>query len=110
VRVLADRGVCLELCPTSNLEMGVVGRLEDHPLPRLVADGVPVCVNADDPLLFGESLVDEYRTCGESLGLTRPQLADLAETSLRHAACPDDLRRSALADLASWRRQDPPDA
>lgn len=107
VRVLADRGVCLELCPTSNLEMGIVGRIEDHPLPRLVEAGVAVCVNADDPLLFGESLVDEYRTCAEVLGLSRQQLADLAETSLRHAACPEDLRARALADLTAWRSPGP---
>jgi adenosine deaminase len=100
---LAEAGVCLELCPTSNLEMGIVGRIEDHPLPTLAAAGVPVCVNADDPLLFGESLLDEYRTCRDALGVSRAGLADLAETSLRHAACPDDLRRRALADLEAWR-------
>ena len=65
---------------------------------------MPVCVNADDPLLFGESLVDELRTCRDVLGIDRAGLADLAETSLRHAACPDDLRRTALADLEGWRR------
>lgn len=100
---LAERGVCLELCPTSNLEMGVVGDLVHHPLRSFVAAGVPVCVNADDPLLFGESLLDEYRTCRDVLGLDRSALADLAETSLRFAACPDDVRSAALADLAAWR-------
>ena len=103
VRRLAEAGVCLELCPTSNLEMGLVGRIEDHPLPRLVDAGVEVCVNADDPLLFGETLVDEYRTCRDVFGMSRSQLGDLAETSLRHAACPEDLRRTALADLGRWR-------
>ena len=107
VAQLADRGVCLELCPTSNLEMGIVGELHEHPLPALVAAGVPVCVNADDPLLFGESLVDELRTCRDVLGVSRAGLADLAETSLRHAACPDDVRRTALADLARWRAAPP---
>jgi adenosine deaminase len=104
VERLAARGICLELCPTSNLELGIVGRIEDHPLPALVAAGVPVCVNADDPLLFGETLVDELRTCRDVLGVSRAGLGDLAETSLRHAACPDDLRRLALADLDAWRR------
>lgn len=104
IELLAEAGVCLEMCPTSNLEMGVVGRIEEHPLPGLVSAGVPVCVNADDPLLFGESLVDELRTCRDVLGIGQQGLGDLAETSLRHAACPDDVRRGALADLAAWRR------
>jgi hypothetical protein len=69
----------------------------------LVAAGVPVCVNADDPLLFGESLVDELRTCRDVLGVDRGGLANLVETSLRHAACPDHLRSAALDDLATWR-------
>ena len=103
VAQLADRGVCLELCPTSNLEMGIVGELHEHPLPALVAAGVPVCVNADDPLLFGESLVDELRTCRDVLGFDRRRLGDLAETSIRHAACPDGLRKELLADLAAFR-------
>lgn len=103
VAALAEAGVCLELCPTSNLEMGIVGDLVQHPLPSFVAAGVPVCVNADDPLLFGESLVDEYRTCRDVLGLGRAALGDLAETSLRFAACSEDVRSAALADLQGWR-------
>lgn len=103
VALLAAAGVCLEVCPTSNLELGLVGHIEDHPLPRLVEAGVQVCVNADDPLLFGESLVDELRTCRDVLGFDRDGLGDLAETSIRHARCPAELRSSALADLVSWR-------
>ena len=49
---LADQGVCLDVCPTSNLALSVVDRLEDHPLAALLAAGVRCSVNADDPLLF----------------------------------------------------------
>jgi adenosine deaminase len=103
LRQLAEAGVCLEVCPTSNIQLGLFGDVRDHPLPALLEAGVPVCVNADDPLLFGESLVDELATCRDVLGLDRRALGDLAETSIRHAACDERLRNELLADLARWR-------
>jgi len=103
VRRLADAGVCLEVCPTSNIQLGLFHGVEEHPLPGLVAAGVPVCVNADDPLLCGEALVDELRTCRDVLGIDLAGLGDLAETSIRHAACPEDVRADLLRDLRAWR-------
>lgn len=68
----------LEVCPTSNVRTGVVAGYAHHPLPRLVAAGVRVTVNSDDPTFFGASLLDDYRLCVETFGLSLASLARLA--------------------------------
>jgi adenosine deaminase len=70
VRDLAVCGVPLECCPTSNLKTGVVAAWADHPLPRLLAAGVRVTINSDDPALFGTSLVGEWEAARARLGLS----------------------------------------
>jgi adenosine deaminase len=100
---LADRGVCLDVCPTSNTLLQVSSSLADHPLPAIMAAGVPVTVNSDCPLFCGTTLLEEYRRVQEWLALDAPALAALAETSVRFSACPAPRRTAALTRLADWR-------
>jgi aminodeoxyfutalosine deaminase len=65
VSELAGRGTVLDVCPLSNLRTGVVGSLEEHPLPQLVAAGVRCSVSTDDPEMFDTDLTREYEAaCG----------------------------------------------
>ena len=102
VRRLAAEGVCLDVCPTSNVAMGVVPDLGAHPLPTLVAAGVPCSINADDPLLFGVGLLDEYLVCRERLGLDDGVLAACARNSIIHSAAPDATKSGALRAIDKW--------
>ena len=102
VAVLADRGVCLDTCPTSNVLLGVVPRLDAHPLPNLLAAGVRCTINADDPLLFGPGIADEYELCRDNLGLDDGTLAQVARCSLEDSGAPRDLVDTALAGVAAW--------
>jgi adenosine deaminase len=99
---LADEGVCLDVCPTSNLSLGVVARLSEHPLPQLLDAGVPCSINADDPLLFGPGLLEEYELCRAELGLDDAALAGAAAASIAHSAAPPDLKATALATIERW--------
>ena len=92
---LAERDVCLDVCPTSNLRLGVVQDWESHPIHRLVSAGVTVSLNSDDPTFFGADVLDEYRTAAEH-GLP---IAAIAADSLHHSAAPERVRVSALAAL-----------
>ena len=60
MRWLAERGVRLNVCPTSNVMLGVVPDLAGHPIRRLYDHGVAVTVNSDDLTVFGQSVSDEY--------------------------------------------------
>lgn len=73
VDLLVEREVMLEVCPTSNDLLQVVQRMDDHPLPALMAAGLRVCLNTDDPGWFATDLVKELVIASEVLGVTLDQ-------------------------------------
>jgi adenosine deaminase len=85
---LAERGVPLEVCPSSNVCLGVVPDLASHPFERLRAAGLVVTVSSDDPPLFSTTLTDEYRRLADTFGYDAPVLAGLALAALRCSFLP----------------------
>lgn len=101
VNYLAHNGIALEVCPTSNIRTRAVGAIEDHPLPRLVAAGVPVALGTDDPGMFHTDLNSEYMLCHEVFGYDKAQLAELASTAVRVSYAPDEVKTALLAEIAA---------
>lgn len=99
---VAEAGVALEVCPGSNVAMGVYASPAEVPLRELVRHGIPVALGADDPLLFGSRLVGQYAVAREALGFTDPDLAQLARDSIRASRAPDSIRLRALRDVDAW--------
>lgn len=99
---LAGEGTCLDVCPTSNVALSVVPSLADHPLPRLLMQGVACSLNADDPLLFGVGILDEYRTGRDVLGLDAAALARCARTSIDHSGAPAPVKERAKRGIDRW--------
>jgi adenosine deaminase len=93
VAELRRRQVPLEVCPTSNVCLGVVPRLADHPLPRLLAEGLYVTLNSDDPPMFNTSLTDEYLAAARTFGLGAEDLEGLVLAGVRAALLPAEERR-----------------
>jgi adenosine deaminase len=85
VAELADRGIVLEVCPTSNVVLGVFPTYEEHPLGRLRAAGVPVTLGSDDPPYFGTTIGREYELARERLGCDLDDLREITETALNAA-------------------------
>jgi adenosine deaminase len=102
LEALVDAGVCLDVCPTSNVLLGVFASLDAHPLPQLLDAGVACSINADDPLLFGPGLLEEYELCRTELGLSDEQLAAAARDSIASSGASDDLKQRGVAAVASW--------
>lgn len=100
---LAERGICLDVCPTSNLLLGVVGDLADHPLDGLLEAGVRCSINADDPTLFGRSIVTEYELCRTTMGLDDGLLATCATSSVEASAAPTSIKERAASEIDRWR-------
>jgi len=96
---LAEHGITLEVCPISNLRTGAVREIAAHPLPALVAAGVPVSLATDDPGMFHTDLDAEYRLCHEVFGMGVPELAEIARTGARAAFCSAELRAALLAEI-----------
>jgi len=106
---IADRGICIEACPTSNVALGLTRSLRVHPLPAMLAAGVPVALGADDPLLFGDTLTDVYRSVAAAFGFGLPEMAALALTAFERSAAPLPLRRRAAQAIRSWVARKPRD-
>ncbi|MBB1024423.1 adenosine deaminase family protein, partial [Dietzia sp. DQ12-76] len=105
VEELAASGVCLDVCPSSNVILGVYPTLAEHPLPTLLDAGVRCSIGADDPLLFGVDVVDEYVLAHEQMGIPEAGLAGCARASIDSSFAPADLKLDALARVDSWERE-----
>jgi adenosine deaminase len=99
---LAARGVTLEVCPTSNVRLGVYATAADVPLPTLRDAGVPVALGADDPLLFGSRLLDQYLLARDVHGFDDAALAELARASVRGSTAAPEVRSRLLAGIDDW--------
>ncbi|MCX5204858.1 adenosine deaminase [Streptomyces sp. NBC_00237] len=99
---LADRGITCEVCPASNVALGVYEKPEDVPLRTLFEAGVPMALGADDPLLFGSRLAAQYELAREHHGFTDAELAELARQSVRGSAAPVDVQDKLLGGIDAW--------
>ncbi|MFJ7587183.1 adenosine deaminase [Streptomyces sp. NPDC097617] len=99
---LADRQITCEVCPASNVALGVYERPEDVPLRTLFEAGVPMALGADDPLLFGSRLAAQYEIARRHHAFTDAELAELARQSVRGSAAPDDVQAKLLTGIDHW--------
>ena len=97
VAYLARQGVPLEVCPTSNLKLGVYPHLDAHPLPRLYTAGVPVTVNSDDPPLFNTTLSDEIQLLAVSFNFDLATINELLLNGVRHSFLPTEEKQAMEA-------------
>ena len=102
LRRIAATGVTLEVCPTSNVALGVAATPHDVPLRPLLDAGVRVALGADDPLLFGPRLSAQYELARQDHGLTDLEMAELARMSVLGSAAPADVRDKLLAGISDW--------
>jgi len=100
-RLLAD-DVTLDICPISNVKLAVEGvpDMPSHPIRALFDAGVRVTVNSDDPLMFGNTLSQDYYALVQDLGFTRRELIKLVRNGWDIALMPDAAKQPFYAELA----------
>src|SRR5699024_5311275 len=99
---LVDDGIAFEVCPASNVSLGVY---EDAPtvlLSTLMGAGAQIALGADDPLLFGSRLLDQYRIAREVHGWTGTELAELAASSIRASRAGAAAKERLLKGVQDW--------
>jgi len=99
---VAASGATLEVCPGSNVALGVFDHPSEVPLRRLVEAGVQVALGADDPLLFGSRLAAQYEIAREVHGFGDGELAELARASIRGSRAPGQVKAAMLAEVDEW--------
>jgi adenosine deaminase len=97
VATLAERRITLNVCPGSNVQLGLYPDLKSHPLDRLRLAGVPVTINTDDPALMSTDLVSEYLACADAFGWDAEVVRQVARSSVDASFCEADLRQTLLA-------------
>lgn len=104
---LADLQLPLEVCPSSNVALGVVASWADHPLPRLQGAGLALSLASDDPPLFGTTLTEEYRRCVTHFGWGAEQVLAIAAAAVEHSFMTEERKQALRAEqaqaAASWR-------
>ncbi|KPF72283.1 adenosine deaminase [alpha proteobacterium AAP81b] len=101
---LASSGMCLTVCPLSNLKLCVVDDLAAHPLRAMLAQGLMATVNSDDPAYFGGYVNANFVAVADVLDLDRAALLTLARNSFRGAFLAEDERERHLAAIEAYDR------
>ena len=99
VAYLAEHRIPLDVCPLSNVRLGVAPSLEQHPLPRLLAAGVTLTLNSDDPSLFNTSLSEDYATLVEPFGLSVAQIDEIVLNGFRSSFLPTDRKQALVSEV-----------
>jgi adenosine deaminase len=97
------RRIPLEVCPSSNVLLGLVPSLAAHPLPRLLDAGLVVTLNTDIPALTGASLSEEYARVADAFGFDDDVLADLARAGVDASFAPPAVKTGLRAGIEAWR-------
>ena len=92
---IVENGIVLEVCPVSNVTLGVYPKMTAHPIEKLMQKGVKVTVSTDDPPFFHTTMRREYEDLARAFGWEADAFKALAQTSLDAAFC-DDTTRDAL--------------
>jgi adenosine deaminase len=101
VAELASRGIVLEICPTSNVALGVYPSYAAHPLRALRDAGVPVTLGSDDPPYFEATIGGEYAVAARHFGFDRAALGAVTRTAIEASFAEDILKRALLERLPS---------
>jgi adenosine deaminase len=99
VAEIAERGIVLEACPTSNVATGVYPSYEAHPLRLLYEAGVKVTLGSDDPPYFGASIGGEYAVARERLGFGEGELNKITRTAVQASFADGAVKHALLNRL-----------
>ena len=97
VKRLAKDRMALTVCPLSNLRLCGVRDLREHPLKRMLDQGLVVTVNSDDPAYFGGYVGENYSAIQKALGLKDAEMRTIARNAFAASFMADEEKKSALA-------------
>ena len=99
VALAVERGVTFDVCPLSNVKLGVSASLATHPLRALLAAGVRCTISTDDPLVFANTLDGEYAALAAEAGFSRAELAQLVRNGWQVADVSPAVRAAMIAEI-----------
>jgi adenosine deaminase len=110
LREIKTRGITIETCPTSNLRIGAIKSIKDHPIRHFLNHGISVSVNSDDPSMFNTDINNEYIQLHRELGFTLDELMrislDSVATSFLSLKRKEELRENFLKEYRELKLKD----
>jgi adenosine deaminase len=101
IALAVERGIAFDLCPISNVKLGVTPSLREHSIRHLRKEGVVCTISTDDPLCFGNTLQDEYEALAREMDFTREELADVARAGFKVALVDEKQRAEWISEVDS---------
>lgn len=99
VRKLADEGITLELCPTSNLQTCIFRKIEDYPIRELISAGVKVTVNTDNMTVSGTDLQSEMDLLNDAFDFSKDEIRSFAENSAKASFADEKTKATLLSEI-----------
>jgi adenosine deaminase len=96
---LAEHGIGCDVCPTSNICLGIYPSLQQHPIRRLIEAGVPVTLNSDDPPMFNTTLTSEFLALAQAQAFTAAELGALVRTGVEVSFLPETEKATLRARI-----------
>lgn len=100
--LLRERSITCDICPTSNLRLGVVSHIEAHPINQMIQSGVPITLNVDDPLEFWVTVSSEYALIRDTFHLSDTHMAQIATTSALASGASTHTKSRLLQGIQQW--------
>ncbi len=96
-----EQKIPLEMCPLSNVSTHLVDTIESHPIRRYFDRGALVTVNTDDPMMFGNSLAEEYQALVEAHNFTREDIQVIVMNGIQASWLSPERKRNLLGDFSA---------
>lgn len=93
---IKEKNICLEICPTSNLQTNVVKNIENHPIKSLQQQGITISINTDNRTVSNTTLTKEYELLEQTFHYTKRDFIDFNKNSLIHSFLPEKEKENLL--------------
>jgi adenosine deaminase len=100
IAMLKDKNILLEVCPSSNVKLGLYPNLAAHPLPHLMEAGIKVCINSDDPPFFMSELPEEYERVQQTFEFSNETMVGFTRNAIEAAFVDEVTKATLLSRLA----------
>ena len=97
--MVKERGVALEVCPTSNIFLGLFKDMKSHPLPQFIDAGIKVSINSDDPPFMSTNLANEYRKVQESYNYSDDVMNQITRMAIEAAFVDSKTKQELLGKI-----------
>jgi adenosine deaminase len=97
--MVKDKGISLEVCPTSNIFLGLFKNMQDHPLPKLYEAGIKISINSDDPPFMSTTLAKEYQRVQESYQYSDAVMNKITTMAIESAFVDEKTRQELIAKI-----------